>query len=164
MSNLPGNRYWHQPAKRLGEDRFFSGAFVVFRHFMLFFLRVLFGSLEIISPAGRGGAIPSLGEIRNCHINVGTGKELTIRELSDLVVNAVGFEGEVEFDTSKPDGTMRKASTFFCVISTKRSAWSARLCRLARPRDFLIRTQLVLQPPARYTLGLRLFLFIFHDN
>ena len=54
------------------------------------------------------GAIPSLGEIRNCHINVGTGKELTIRELSELVVRAVGFEGEVEFDATKPDGTMRK--------------------------------------------------------
>jgi len=58
--------------------------------------------------AGRGGAIPSLGEIRNCHINVGTGKELTIRELSELVVKAVGFSGKVEFDASKPDGTMRK--------------------------------------------------------
>lgn len=57
---------------------------------------------------GRGGAIPSLGEIRNCHINVGTGKELTIRELSELVVKAVEFKGTVEFDTSKPDGTMRK--------------------------------------------------------
>ena len=57
---------------------------------------------------GRGGYIPSLGEIRNCHINVGTGKELTIRELSQLVVKAVGFEGEVAFDASKPDGTMRK--------------------------------------------------------
>ena len=58
--------------------------------------------------AGRGGAIPSLGEIRNCHINVGTGKELTIRELSQLVVDAVGFEGEVFFDATKPDGTPRK--------------------------------------------------------
>ena len=57
---------------------------------------------------GRGGYIPSLGEIRNCHINVGTGKELTIRQLSELVVKAVGFEGVVEFDVSKPDGTMRK--------------------------------------------------------
>ena len=47
-------------------------------------------------------------EIRNCHINVGTGKELTIRELSELVVKAVGFEGTVEFDSSKPDGAMRK--------------------------------------------------------
>ena len=58
--------------------------------------------------AGRGGAVPSLGEIRNCHINVGTGKELTIRELSELIVKAVGFEGEVFFDANKPDGTMRK--------------------------------------------------------
>ena len=58
--------------------------------------------------AGRGGAIPSLGEIRNCHINVGTGKELTIRELSELVIKTVGFEGSVEFDATKPDGTIRK--------------------------------------------------------
>jgi len=66
------------------------------------------GAVDRNHSAGRGGAIPSLGEIRNCHINVGTGKELTIRELSELVVKVVGFEGEVEFDTSKPDGTMRK--------------------------------------------------------
>lgn len=66
------------------------------------------GAVDRNHSAGRGGAIPSLGEIRNCHINVGTGKELTIRELSELVVKAVGFEGEVEFDASKPDGTMRK--------------------------------------------------------
>lgn len=57
---------------------------------------------------GRGGAIPSLGEIRNCHINIGTGKELTIRELSELIVRVVGFEGTVEFDATKPDGTPRK--------------------------------------------------------
>ena len=66
------------------------------------------GAVDRNHSAGRGGAIPSLGDIRNCHINVGTGKELTIRELSELVVKAVGFEGEVEFDASKPDGTMRK--------------------------------------------------------
>ena len=66
------------------------------------------GKVDRDHTAGRGGAIPSLGEIRNCHINVGTGKELTIRQLSELVVKAVGFEGEVEFDASKPDGTMRK--------------------------------------------------------
>ena len=66
------------------------------------------GAVDRNHSAGRGGAIPALGEIRNCHINVGTGKELTIRELSELVVKAVGFEGEVEFDASKPDGTMRK--------------------------------------------------------
>ena len=66
------------------------------------------GAVDRDQSSGRGGAIPSLGEIRNCHINVGTGKELTIRELSQLVVKAVGFEGTVEFDASKPDGTMRK--------------------------------------------------------
>ena len=66
------------------------------------------GAVDRNHSAGRGGYIPSLGEIRNCHINVGTGKELTIRQLSELVVKAVGFEGKVEFDASKPDGTMRK--------------------------------------------------------
>ena len=66
------------------------------------------GAVDRNNSEGRGGAIPSLGEIRNCHINVGTGKELTIRELSELVVKAVGFQGEVAFDASKPDGTMRK--------------------------------------------------------
>ena len=66
------------------------------------------GVVDRNHSTGRGGAIPSLGEIRNCHINVGTGKELTIRELSELVVKAVGFEGEVYFDSTKPDGTMRK--------------------------------------------------------
>lgn len=58
--------------------------------------------------SNNGTAIPSMGEIRNCHINVGTGKELTIKELSQLIVNAVGFTGEIVFDASKPDGTMRK--------------------------------------------------------
>ena len=66
------------------------------------------GVVDRNHSTGRGGAIPSLGEIRNCHINVGTGKELTIRELSELVVKTIGFEGTVEFDATKPDGTMRK--------------------------------------------------------
>ena len=66
------------------------------------------GAVDRNNSEGRGGAIPSLGEIRNCHINVGTGKELTIRALSELVVKAVGFGGEVVFDASKPDGTPRK--------------------------------------------------------
>ncbi len=66
------------------------------------------GAVDRNHSTGRGGAIPSLGEIRNCHINVGTGKELTIRELAELVVKTVGFEGELLFDATKPDGTMRK--------------------------------------------------------
>ncbi|WPU95821.1 GDP-L-fucose synthase [Mucilaginibacter sabulilitoris] len=41
-------------------------------------------------------------------INVGTGEDLSIAELANLVKNVVGFEGELFFDTSKPDGTPRK--------------------------------------------------------
>lgn len=47
-------------------------------------------------------------EIRNCHINIGTGKEITISGLASLIKQTVGFEGEICFDASKPDGTMRK--------------------------------------------------------
>lgn len=47
-------------------------------------------------------------EIRNCHINVGTGKEISIRQLSEIIVAEVGYKGAVCFDASKPDGTMRK--------------------------------------------------------
>ncbi len=41
-------------------------------------------------------------------INVGTGEDVTIRELAETVKDVVGFEGELMFDTSKPDGTPRK--------------------------------------------------------
>ena len=60
------------------------------------------------SNAGRGGAIPALGEIRNCHINVGTGKEITIKQLAQLIAQAVDFKGDIQFDSTKPDGTPRK--------------------------------------------------------
>ena len=42
------------------------------------------------------------------HINVGYGEDVTIRELADLIKEAVGFEGWLEFDSSKPDGSPRK--------------------------------------------------------
>ena len=42
------------------------------------------------------------------HVNVGVGRDLSIRELAELVREVVGFEGELEFDSSKPDGTPRK--------------------------------------------------------
>lgn len=47
-------------------------------------------------------------EVRNTHINVGTGLELTIAELAGMIREAVGFRGEIRWDASKPDGTMRK--------------------------------------------------------
>lgn len=47
-------------------------------------------------------------EVRNTHINIGTGKEVSIAGLAELVRQSVGFGGELVFDTSKPDGTLRK--------------------------------------------------------
>ena len=41
-------------------------------------------------------------------VNVGTGKELTIRELTEIVARVVGFQGEIKWDADKPDGTPRK--------------------------------------------------------
>ena len=41
-------------------------------------------------------------------VNIGTGTDVTIRELAETVLKVVGFEGDLQFDTSKPDGTPRK--------------------------------------------------------
>ena len=51
---------------------------------------------------------PADKDVRNCHINIGTGKEITIGELAKLIVQEVGYKGLLTFNTSKPDGTMRK--------------------------------------------------------
>ena len=48
------------------------------------------------------------GEIRNTHINIGTGKEISIRELAFLIKEKIGFKGELIFNANKPDGTLRK--------------------------------------------------------
>ncbi len=42
------------------------------------------------------------------HINVGTGEDVTIREVAEIIRKVIGFKGHIEFDTSKPDGTPRK--------------------------------------------------------
>ena len=47
-------------------------------------------------------------EVRNCHINVGTGIEHSISQVAEMVKKAVGFEGSIVWDTTKPDGTPRK--------------------------------------------------------
>ena len=47
-------------------------------------------------------------EIRNTHINIGTGKDISIKEIAELIKNIVGFKGELYFNTEKPDGTMVK--------------------------------------------------------
>jgi GDP-L-fucose synthase len=47
-------------------------------------------------------------EVRNCHINIGSGREVTIAQLAALVKQAVGYRGRIEWDSTKPDGTLRK--------------------------------------------------------
>ena len=49
-------------------------------------------------------------EIRNCHINIGTGIEISLRELAEKIKRCVGFTGELCWDSSKPDGVMRKCT------------------------------------------------------
>ena len=46
-------------------------------------------------------------EVRNCHINIGSGREVTIAQVADMVKTAVGYKGEILWDATKPDGTMR---------------------------------------------------------
>lgn len=46
--------------------------------------------------------------VRNTHINIGTGKEVTIKDLAAMVAAATGFAGSIQWDASKPDGTPRK--------------------------------------------------------
>ena len=52
--------------------------------------------------------VTSSRDIRNCHINVGTGKEVSIREVAEIIMKEIGFKGILLWDSSKPDGTMRK--------------------------------------------------------
>lgn len=47
-------------------------------------------------------------EVRNCHINVGTGKQLSIKECAEKIMAEIGFKGELRWDSTKPDGTMLK--------------------------------------------------------
>ena len=47
-------------------------------------------------------------DIRNCHINIGTGKEITIRQLAERIVETVGYQGKLTFDKQQTGGTMRK--------------------------------------------------------
>lgn len=47
-------------------------------------------------------------EIRNTHINIGTGKDVSIADLAQILKNYIGFQGSFVFNTDKPDGTFQK--------------------------------------------------------
>lgn len=59
-------------------------------------------------------------EIRNTHINIGTGKDISIKDLSELIAKTVGYKGTIRFDTTKPDGTMKKLTD---VTKLNRLGW-----------------------------------------
>ena len=61
--------------------------------------------MEKVDFADLKGANP---EVRNCHINIGTGKEISIGGAAQLIAQRVGYKGEIRFNADKPDGTMRK--------------------------------------------------------
>ena len=63
-------------------------------------------------------------DIKNTHINIGTGKDLTIKELADLIKDIIGFKGHLNWDSSKPDGTPRK---LLDVSKINRLGWKERI-------------------------------------
>ena len=58
---------------------------------------------DLISPEMKNS-----GEIRNTHINIGSGVDLSIKELADIIKETVNFQGEIIWDKTKPDGTFQK--------------------------------------------------------
>ena len=68
----------------------------------------LMGNIDFkdLNPCYQTNSSPC--EVRNTHINIGSGKEISIKSLAKLVKEKVGFKGELVFNTDKPDGTMRK--------------------------------------------------------
>lgn len=65
-------------------------------------------SVYVMERVNFADLCPAQGEVRNTHINIGTGEELSIREVARLIGETTGFAGEIAFNASKPDGTLRK--------------------------------------------------------
>lgn len=59
-----------------------------------------------------------------CHINIGSGKDISIKELADIIKEVVGYEGDVVFDREKPDGTFRKVLD---VTKSKELGWESKV-------------------------------------
>lgn len=68
------------------------------------YLMEKFSFSDLVDVSDNKQGIP----IRNTHINIGTGSDITIRELSEMIKKIIGFKGEIHFDSNQPDGTFRK--------------------------------------------------------
>ena len=64
------------------------------------------GCLHVMNP--EGGAYDLMTPPMCSHINLGSGSDLTIKELAELIKDVIGFNGDIKFDSTKPDGTPRK--------------------------------------------------------
>ena len=72
------------------------------------------------------------------HINVGTGKDVTIREMAEIMKEIVGYKGKIVFDTTKPDGTLRK---LIDVNKLKNAGWTYSIdlkCGLKKTYDWFL--------------------------
>jgi GDP-L-fucose synthase len=67
-----------------------------------------FNNLKAHNPEPHALSSVTSAHIKNTHINIGTGMDLTIKELALIIKDTVGFKGQLEWDSSKPDGTYRK--------------------------------------------------------
>lgn len=63
--------------------------------------------------SGRRGRPPALAYDSDFTINIGTGEDISIRDLAELIATVVAYDGETVWDTSKPDGTPRKVSSMW---------------------------------------------------
>jgi len=81
---------------------------------------------EFLHVDDLAAAVVHLGENYNSseHLNIGTGEDLTIKELAELVAELAGFNGELAWDSSKPDGTPRKVLD---VSKAKALGWSPKI-------------------------------------
>jgi nucleoside-diphosphate-sugar epimerase len=80
---------------------------------------LLTGALE---PTSEPHAIAKIAGIT--FVNVGTGEDVTIGDLAELITSVVGYEGKLEFDDTKPDGTPRK---LLDVSRINNLGWSAKI-------------------------------------
>ena len=81
---------------------------------------------EFLHVDDLASAVVHLGNSYNAaeHLNIGTGDDLTIKELAELVAELAGFKGEIAWDSSKPDGTPRKVLD---VSKAKSLGWSPKI-------------------------------------
>jgi GDP-L-fucose synthase len=81
---------------------------------------------EFLHVDDLAAAVVHLGNNYNAaeHLNIGTGEDLTIKELAELVAELAGFKGELAWDSSKPDGTPRKVLD---VSKAKALGWSPKI-------------------------------------